>query len=632
MASAQVPTFGKSQTVADSINTDFRESTTLRFEWTLRGLKNIFESSKGEAKSKVTKSPKFGDGRWQILFYPNAGIVGTDGQTFVSLYLACEPTAMERENAVNGKWSREGLFNFNFEIRNLNKTIQYNYKEAHDHSFYYPGAQNWGWAQFARRDAVYYQPSLTRQHDAFVITCSITSVPATPAKVPSIPRYTVPRDLLETVGGLLDDPVYSDVEFVLPQRGRTEVRKIYAARRLLKRVEYFNDMFGSGFAEGASIATESEREGLLDLSHMDETASVVSDVGSFAQQFDDSDYEEEDDFVMLDNDHDTTPEQSAPQDVMLTDDDNQVREEDPGLGKRRATGDDASFEGDREKGIEDREQQSQRNTRPKLSHPSSPRTPDMILEQADGDVNLPGSALQRAPPLKTELAATEVPGPKKVRVVVRDVAYTTYRAVLYYIYTDMIVFAPLSSTFLTLSAPPSQQGTSTTSTPATLPIDNNQQTFGVSGLGARANQQQLSETAASSSAVIVGPKTRREWIREWERNNPGRPRPPSAKSVYRLADRLDLQDLKERAFQHIIKSLTVHNVANEAFSAFSASFEGVRKVEIAFMFRHWMEVRKGALTSIGQQLRLGKLPGFEEVWPMIIQNLIAEEKKGEAES
>ena len=41
---------------------------------------------------------------------------------------------------------------------------------------------------------------------------------------------------------------------------------------------------------------------------------------------------------------------------------------------------------------------------------------------------------------------------------------------------------------------------------------------------------------------------------------------------------LDLQELKERAFQHIIKSLTVENVAYEVFSDFSATFEDVRKV------------------------------------------------------
>ena len=41
---------------------------------------------------------------------------------------------------------------------------------------------------------------------------------------------------------------------------------------------------------------------------------------------------------------------------------------------------------------------------------------------------------------------------------------------------------------------------------------------------------------------------------------------------------LGLQELKERAFQHIVKSLTVDNVTYEVFSAFSVAFEDVRKV------------------------------------------------------
>src|SRR5712691_6928312 len=65
---------------------EYQESNSITFEWTLRGLKNLFESrcacgchvprwdarrnsfrfSKGEAKSKVTKSTKFGGGRWQV--------------------------------------------------------------------------------------------------------------------------------------------------------------------------------------------------------------------------------------------------------------------------------------------------------------------------------------------------------------------------------------------------------------------------------------------------------------------------------------------------------------------------------------------------------------------------------------
>ena len=48
------------------VQSDGQESVSVTFEWTLRGLKNLFDSTKGDTKSKVTKSPKFGDGRWQV--------------------------------------------------------------------------------------------------------------------------------------------------------------------------------------------------------------------------------------------------------------------------------------------------------------------------------------------------------------------------------------------------------------------------------------------------------------------------------------------------------------------------------------------------------------------------------------
>jgi len=36
--------------------------------------------------------------------------------------------------------------------------------------------------------------------------------------------------------------------------------------------------------------------------------------------------------------------------------------------------------------------------------------------------------------------------------------------------------------------------------------------------------------------------------------------PCSAKAIYRLADKIGLPELKERAFEHIVKNLTVQNV------------------------------------------------------------------------
>lgn len=95
-------------------------------------------------------------------------------------------------------------------------------------------------AQFARRDHVYYHSNACKEQDAFIIICTITSSPTTPAQPPSTPTQLVPKDFLERVGSLLDDPLYSDVEFVLPCRGRSKgFRRIYANKKILQRADYF---------------------------------------------------------------------------------------------------------------------------------------------------------------------------------------------------------------------------------------------------------------------------------------------------------------------------------------------------------------------------------------------------------
>jgi len=187
-------------------------------------------------------------------------------------------------------------------------------------------------------------------------------------------------------------------------------------------------------------------------------------------------------------------------------------------------------------------------------------------------------------------------------IVVRDVAYRTYFAILYYIYTNNIVFAPLSSSFISASA------RSLISPSSSLPPTPSENQGQVSG-PRRVSPQ---ETANS----------RAEWIRDWMRNNPGRPAPCSAKAAYRVADRLDLAELKERASKHIINSLTVENIAYEVFSPFAAAFEEIRKVEISFFLSHWQDIRTSdSMKNVWQQIRNGRHPGFEEVWPLIAQSL-----------
>lgn len=63
-----------------------------------------------------------------------------------------------------------------------------------------------------------------------------------PAPTCETPSQFVPKDLLETIGSLLGDAAYSDVEFVFPRRGRgshKNPRRIFANRKIIERAEYF---------------------------------------------------------------------------------------------------------------------------------------------------------------------------------------------------------------------------------------------------------------------------------------------------------------------------------------------------------------------------------------------------------
>ncbi|OSX60020.1 hypothetical protein POSPLADRAFT_1148932 [Postia placenta MAD-698-R-SB12] len=574
--------------------TECLESTTLHFDWTFHGIKDLLEASQGNAKSKVTKSMKFGGGRWQILFYANSGTANTDGVAFISLYLSCEPTVEEKDCAVDGKWVREGLFTFGFELRNASKSITFGSKEAKKHSFT-SETQNWGWAQFLKREQLYAYPSI-RQQDTLVIICTITSAQIVTAPQPTISYRTVPKALLSAVGGLLDDPMYSDVEFILPRKGSktANARRIYAARKLLSRVEYFDTMFRSGFAE-ASFNVR-----MLHAASMRNTDPIEESGGnSIMSQFEDSDDENDEDKMVVDTDID------------IGEIDNNTHSQVPSYLESHAndngteswtsiTGDDGPHEGQ-----VDLDDNPQRNVRAKLSHPSSPRSVDAILTNDVGvqsDIPVPAPRSPQMPP-----------GPLKVQILVEDVAYATYRAVLYYIYTGFITFAPLSSSFHAVAeqSPKLLAGDSTGSASGSQ--------FTISS-GQRPHLQHSESTPITGATV---PQSRKEWIAQWERNNPvDLPRPCSAKAVYRLADKYDLQELKQRAFRYIIRSLTVDNVAYEVFSSFTATFEDVRKVQVRFFLDNWSEIRRSeSMRSVWQEIRIGRHPGFEEVWPIIALQL-----------
>jgi hypothetical protein len=112
------------------------QTRQITLEWQITNLRQIFDGSRGDTKSKCLRSQVFGDGCWQVYFYPNVSALflslssctrlyraQSGHEQYCSLYLSCEPTPEERERGPlgggNGQqgWYRDGKFKFSFEVR-----------------------------------------------------------------------------------------------------------------------------------------------------------------------------------------------------------------------------------------------------------------------------------------------------------------------------------------------------------------------------------------------------------------------------------------------------------------------------------------------------------------------------------
>ncbi|KAF9642810.1 hypothetical protein BDM02DRAFT_3273313 [Thelephora ganbajun] len=78
---------------------------------------------------------------------------------------------------------------------------------------------------------------------------------------------------------------------------------------------------------------------------------------------------------------------------------------------------------------------------------------------------------------------------------------------------------------------------------------------------------------------------------------------PSAKSIYRLADKYDIPALKQRAKAYIHENLEHCNIVDEVFSGFSFSFPEILSVQVSRLVSKMKEESKGGTESIaGKQL------------------------------
>ncbi|KAK4702760.1 hypothetical protein P7C70_g3460, partial [Phenoliferia sp. Uapishka_3] len=644
---------------ANELASDFVETRSVTLDWKVTNLKQLFEGSKGDSKSKCVKSALFDSHRWQIFFYPNSG-----HEQYCSLYLSCEPTAAEKEKGLaeragwgvngsgakgaggkeggkdvggggkdaKGPWKREGKFKFTFEARSLDRRMTFKQMEAHDHSFS-DTARNWGYANFLKRSDAYFSNPSVRLADAFLIVCTIVYSP-TPPSPPPLPRLLIPKDLVNAYASLFDDPDYSDVCFrIRPQDGKKRERRLYAAKKVLAgRSDYFDTMFSSGFNESSAQPVS------LPSSPNQSAGDVEGDGDEIDYEEDDSedeDWDEDDDSEVEPDDEDGESRRSGSQfseieELETTADSHHEQKASSSAASIVSSSEDeedAHFVSGETEGEEEGEAKgdgqdggsittqsrrrmdsgSRRRTESDLSGsapfvdahsaPASPsRTP--MPRKSPGDLTeKDGETARAGPPERDTKSTTPRKAAKKndrpkrpmFEVVVTDAAYTSFRALIYYLYTDSITFSPLASNYHTARDLATQNGT-------LFPFPNRRSYL-------------IATSIPTPHAMTASPST---------------PGPCGAKAIYRLADKIGLPELKERAYDHIVKSLTVQNIPYEVFGSFSLRFEEIKRVEIAFLLDKWNELRESSsLRKVFQfgLLRAGRFPGFEEVMVRILPNL-----------
>ncbi|BGP48985.1 hypothetical protein JCM10450v2_004864 [Rhodotorula kratochvilovae] len=162
------------------------------------------------------------------------------------------------------------------------------------------------------------------------------------------------------------------------------------------------------------------------------------------------------------------------------------------------------------------------------------------FEDSDDDTDI---ALLKADPPElhavqdgTELAYRQI--------TVTQAAYATWRAVLRYLETGFIRFAPLSS-------------------------------------AAQSN---------GPSAIL----TRVEYIETARKYDPALPTPTSPKSTYRLAHLLQLEHLQQLCLAHLSGTLTAHSAAHELFDDAAVCYEDWRKVILTYVVKNWNSVSQSS--------------------------------------
>lgn len=217
--------------------------------------------------------------------------------------------------------------------------------------------------------------------------------PSPPAQVPAAQaqKRSIPVDLHLAYSSLFNDPIYSDVCFhiIRPSKPKEQpIRKLYAAKKILiRRSEYFSTMFESGFAESSNkLSNDLERS------------------------IDEKDRETEQDELMEEDSDDETS--GSDEDV----------EEDEDINTSSVAFDE-----------EDAEEEDQSSVTL-----DSNETQSVVVPPEDppaGEAGATKSALTSSSLTKVK-KAVETRHPPRTVIEVTDAAFTTFKALLFFLYTE----------------------------------------------------------------------------------------------------------------------------------------------------------------------------------------------------
>ncbi|TKA52490.1 hypothetical protein B0A53_04866 [Rhodotorula sp. CCFEE 5036] len=155
---------------------------------------------------------------------------------------------------------------------------------------------------------------------------------------------------------------------------------------------------------------------------------------------------------------------------------------------------------------------------------------------------------------------------------VRETAYSTMNAVLVYLMTGHIDFAPLNS---------------------------------------------LLETRSHD-----GTSSRRTFLDRYISIHPTLPPPVSPKSVYRLAHLLQREELQQLALDALTTSLTPKGAAHELFSPVSIAYADVRNTVIDYVIKNWEEVQASeSWNEMSEKAMAGEIEGAAQISFALLREL-----------